>query len=172
MELTSIRPLHARVPIVVLVLINLSLSPLSSYTLFRDQSPTKEEEDTCRLAGAWNITLMFCDTPAEPAPPLANNMAAIGSVVHLQSNGLHYRQDDPDREYISTGYTYMSTRCVIQAPCIFPAVFSMSACRGTNRSWVVGGGGRHMHDDEHRMSNRFDWRRGWIRAQFCDTDLQ
>lgn len=77
------RALHTRVPTVVLVLINLSLSPLSQPPL--ETRCQQKEEETCRFAGAWYMTLIFCDTPGDPSPPFASDMAAIGSVVHLQT---------------------------------------------------------------------------------------
>ena len=54
-------------------------------THFRVQRKRKKgkEKNTCRRAGAWYVILIFCDTPGEPVPPCANDMAIIGSVVHL-----------------------------------------------------------------------------------------
>lgn len=108
--------------------------------------------------------LIFCDTPVEPFPPFANDMAIIGRVVHLQARVTRQRMDDWHQQAL----TYTSTKCAIHAPCILPITFSMSACR-PNESKATTTIEWH---DEHSTSNGVDPGSSSGLRTFIDSRLQ
>ena len=132
------RPFHTRAPIVVLVLTSLSLSPLPRTHTTLGRGRQREEK---HLQARWRM-IDDIDSLRHPRQTRSAVGQRHGSDRKRRASESHAYNPESANEYDGLGATadhqtaedakdtYTSTRCAVQAPCIFPEEFSMSALSG------------------------------------------